>query len=113
MDAPRTLHVVIFLGERYWVAQCLEIDIATQGSDFNQLAERFERALQAHIETSRERDADPFTCLPPAPDRHWDKWPEVKAQRERQQALDIESRWRWNLSLGFPVTVEARPLAFA
>jgi hypothetical protein len=68
---------VIFQGERYWVAQCLEIDIATQGSDFDQLAERFERALQAHIEISRERDADPFTCLPPAPDRHWDKWPDV------------------------------------
>jgi hypothetical protein len=100
MDEPRTLHVVIFQGERYWVAQCLEIDLATQGSDLDQLAERFERALQAHIEISRERGADPFTCLPQAPDRHWDKWPEVKAQRERHQTLRGGSRWCWNLSLG-------------
>lgn len=100
MDTPATLHVVIFKGERSWVAQCLEIDLATQGSDFDQLAERFERALQAHIEICRERGADPFTCLPPAPDSHWDKWPEVKEQRERRQALSVDSRWHWNLSLG-------------
>jgi hypothetical protein len=101
MDEPQTLHVVIFQGQRYWVAQCLEIDLATQGADLVQLAERFERVLQTHVEISRERGDDPFTCLPPAPDRHWDKWPEMKAQRERHQTLDVESRWRWNLSLGF------------
>jgi hypothetical protein len=96
---PTTLHVVVFRGSRYWVAQCLEIDLAAQSETRDALPEAFERALHAHLTMSRERGQDPLSCLPPAPDRHWDRWPEIKTERERHQDARVSSRR--DLSLSF------------
>lgn len=69
-----SLHVVVFRGQRHWVAQCLEVDIAAQAERLEDLPDRFARALLADMRLCREREQEPFSGLPQAPARYWAMW---------------------------------------
>jgi hypothetical protein len=73
MDETRILRVIVFRGNRYWVAQCLDINLAAQGPDLDELAERFANTLKAHITLSHERGIEPF-ALRPTDERYRDMW---------------------------------------
>jgi hypothetical protein len=103
MDESRPLRVVVFRGNRHWVAQCLDVNLAAQASDFDELAERFAKTLKAHIVLSSEKGIEPFIDLPQADDRYWKMWAdaglaeaqEISFRRERENS---ESRWNNLLS---------------
>ena len=74
MTERKSFRVVVFRGQRHWVAQCLEIDLAAQAERLEDLPERLARTFAAEVELARERGVDPFLGLPQAPARYWAMW---------------------------------------
>ena len=98
MDETSILRVVVFRGNHYWVAQCLEINIAAQGPDLDQLAERFANTLKAHLVLSQESGVEPFK-LRRADQRYWDMWAEALKAEAREAEQHEERKQRetlWN-----------------
>jgi hypothetical protein len=64
-------HAVFFEDRGWWVAQCLERNLATASKDPRELLGKLETLLRVQIEADREADMEPFTTLPQAPRRFW------------------------------------------
>jgi hypothetical protein len=69
---PQRISAVIFREGDYWVAQCLEYDLATQAKSLKDLQYELQRTLIGHIVASTEADQVPFERLAPAPKRYWE-----------------------------------------
>lgn len=72
MEQPRKLRVLFLreedgAGEHWWVAQCVDFDMAAQGRTFADAAYEFERAAMSRIAIASELGVDPFAGLPKAP----------------------------------------------
>ena len=64
-------HVVFFKDRDWWVAQCLERNLATASQDPRDLSSKLEVVLRVQIEADREAGVEPFSTLPQAPRRFW------------------------------------------
>ena len=71
--ATKKLHIkaVVFKEGDWWVAQCLEHDIAAQAKTPKDLAYEIQRAIIGHIIVSKEEGLTPFEDLPRAPEKYW------------------------------------------
>lgn len=74
MTDSNNLSVKVLLTQRgeWWIAQCLEYDIATQARSLPALQKEIERVLAAHVAISTELGREPFAGLKPAPKEFWD-----------------------------------------
>jgi hypothetical protein len=64
-------HVVFFSDRGWWVAQCLERNLATASKDPRELRGKLETVLRVQIEADRDAGVEPFVALPQAPRRFW------------------------------------------
>lgn len=67
------LNVLITREGKWWVAQCLQIDIATQAATIDAVMEELHRVIAAHVAFHVEMDLNPFAA-PPAPEHYWKCW---------------------------------------
>ena len=67
-DAIKNLRFIAFQEGDGWVAQCVEYDICTQGSDLAQAQRRMNVALRHEARFTKERHGEAFAGLDPAPD---------------------------------------------
>lgn len=65
------IRAVLFQEEDWWVAQCLDYDIAAQARTRDDLLYELERVLVGHLVISAEKGLRPFERLPRAPRRYW------------------------------------------
>lgn len=74
MADSNKVSVKVLLTQRgeWWVAQCLEYDIATQARSLPSLQKEIERVLAAHVAISADLGREPFAGLKPAPQKYWD-----------------------------------------
>ena len=70
-SAQTTLHALLFRRREWYIAQCLEHDIAVQARSFDDARYEFERALLGRLVVAAELGCDPFAGLPKAPLRYW------------------------------------------
>jgi predicted RNase H-like HicB family nuclease len=72
--APHRLEIraLLFQETGWWIAQCLEHDIAVQARTREDLLERLERTLLGYLRLGFEKGRRPFDWIPPAPRRYWD-----------------------------------------
>ena len=49
-DLRRTIHAVLFRGDRYFVADCLEVPITTQGLTVDEALSNLREAVALHVE---------------------------------------------------------------
>lgn len=68
------MSVLVMKEGDWWVAQCLEYDIAAQAKSLHDLQFEFQRIIVAHIVISLENKLKPFEHLPAAPDEYWKKY---------------------------------------
>ena len=76
------LDILVTKEADWWVAQCLQYDLAAQAKTLADLRYAFERALVAHVVVSLEKKVEPFDSLPSAPRKYWDAW---------ERALPVET----------------------
>lgn len=74
MPADYTVRVVTFREGEWYVAQCLEWDLATQARSPEALLDEVRRLLTAHVVAARETGREPFANLPAAPLRFHRMW---------------------------------------
>jgi len=65
------LQAVIFQEGDWWVAQCLEYDIAAQAKSSQKVIGELQRILTAHVLISKENGVEPFSTHSRAPERYW------------------------------------------
>jgi predicted RNase H-like HicB family nuclease len=82
MPIPTTIHAVVFNEGDWFVAQCLEYDIATQAKSVSALLDEVEQIIVAHIVVAEERGLEPFSNVPRAPGRFWRMYKDAKAKLE-------------------------------
>ena len=61
------INVLIFREGEWWVAQCLEYDIAAQARTLNDLLYEFQRMFFGRIKMAETLGIDPFDDIPAAP----------------------------------------------
>ena len=49
-DLRRTIHAVLFRGDRYFVADCLEVPVITQGLTVEEALSNLHEAVALHVE---------------------------------------------------------------
>lgn len=76
--ASKNLQVrtVIFREGDWWVAQCLEFDLAAQAKTVKDLAYEIQRVIVGHMVVCKQEGIRPFEHLPKAPDKYWDMFNE-------------------------------------
>jgi hypothetical protein len=72
MSDEFTIRTVVFQEEGWYVAQCLDVDLATQAKSLEALYVALEQLLLGRILVSEKLGLQPFENLPPAPKRYWD-----------------------------------------
>lgn len=77
MSAPDKIHVLVEQVDGWWVAQCLEHDLATQARTLDDLQREIMRLLTAHISSCEELGIEPFD-LPPAPTEVWRRYEQTQ-----------------------------------
>ena len=50
LSMRRIIQVKIFKGEKYYVAQCLDLPVVTQGKNLYEVAENVKEAISLHLE---------------------------------------------------------------
>ena len=71
MSRQHVFRVVLFQDRGWWVAQCLERNLATASQDPRELPSKLEAVLKVQIEADQEAGIEPFSTLPQAPRRFW------------------------------------------
>lgn len=76
--APKKLQVrtVIFREGDWWVAQCLDYDLAAQAKTLKDLAYEIQRVLVGHMVICKQEGITPFEHLPKAPEKYWELFSE-------------------------------------
>lgn len=65
--------IAFFKDTEWWLAQCKELDIATQARTFEEILGAIGYTLQAHVAVARDLERKPFGGLGPCPDHVWQK----------------------------------------
>ena len=73
MQETKTISVLIERAGDWWVAQCLQHDLATQARTISELHYEIQRLLIAHIVACEDQGIEPFQ-IPPAPKEFWVKY---------------------------------------
>lgn len=68
MRKTNELKVLVLQENGFYVAQCLNFDIAAQGKNFEELEKNFADTVMSHIVLALEFDEEPFECLKPTPE---------------------------------------------
>ena len=63
----KQLNLLIFKEDDWWIAQCLDYDIAAQARTLSDVQYEFQRILVGRIAMAENLNVDPFENLTPAP----------------------------------------------
>jgi hypothetical protein len=72
------LSIVILLEEGTWVAQCLEFDVAAQGTSLDAVLASWQRAFVNQAAANIELGKDPMQDVPRAPSHYFEKFREAR-----------------------------------
>jgi hypothetical protein len=92
------IRVIVFKEDEFWVAQCLEYDIAAQAEDLDTLRSRLFVTLKADLAASIEIRGEPFAGIDPAPPFFHNLWNRKASEFRVTRSLVNENNR--------PVTVE-------
>jgi hypothetical protein len=85
MNNEYKIRAVLFQEGDWWVAQCLDYDIATQAKKMADLYSKLEKVLLRHVDLAREEGVAPFSGIPKAPKRYWDLFRDARVKLEPVQ----------------------------
>jgi hypothetical protein len=100
-----TIHVIVTQesdkeGKLWWIAQCLQYDIAVQTKKLSDLRYELIRTLVGRMAICHEKNIDPFKGLPQAPEEYWKLF---EAATESLEKKEIPIRIPDSLPTGFHI----------
>lgn len=69
-----TIRAIVFKEGDFYVAQCLEYDIAAQGNDLEAVLDRLELTVEAEFASCELLDKEPKECICTAPNYYHQLW---------------------------------------
>lgn len=91
-----SVRVIVFPEGNYLVAQCLEHDIAAQGTNMQELREAFAQTFFGHIKLAIDHNQKPFANLGKAPSRYWKLW---ETGNEFKEPLSLKAPSQYQVPL--------------
>jgi hypothetical protein len=91
MPVEQLIRTVSFKEGDWWVAQCLDVDIAAQAKTERDLCYEIGRLLVGRILASEKLGVEPFASLPPAPRRYWDMFFRAQSQPKTLMPFTTEA----------------------
>ena len=88
MSRQHVFHVLFFKDRDWWVAQCLERNLATASRDPRELPSKLEAVLKVQIEADQEAGIEPFSTLPQAPRRFWQMFQNAEPWQLHENATE-------------------------
>jgi len=82
------ISAVLFREGEWWIAQCLEYDLATQTRRLEDLPGELHRLLTNQILASLEVGVEPFHGFSRAPRRFWEMYERAKSRVEPVEHLE-------------------------
>lgn len=76
------IRVVVFRSGEWWIARCLEYNLATQARRLEDMPAEIQRVLSLQITACQQRGVEPFAGFSPAPRRFWEMYERAKARLE-------------------------------
>ena len=70
-----------------WVAQCLEYDLAAQGSTLAIVKDAFARTVVGQMLVDIEHNIEPLSSFAPAPSNYWETFRKAERLADRQPLL--------------------------
>ena len=101
----KTLSLLVGREGEWWVAQCLEYDIAVQARTLKDVDYEFQRILLGRIFAAKELGIDPFEDIPPAPEEYRKIFED--ANKTRKMELRPMANFLREISLPFMFPKEA------
>ena len=92
MMRRHVFHVVFFEDRGWWVAQCLERNLAAASKDPKELPHKLEAVLRVQIEADQEAGVEPFSSLPQAPRRFWQMFQSAEPWHLEDEAAETPAR---------------------
>lgn len=93
------LKVVMFADDEWWIAQCLDFDIAVQARRIEDLPYELERTLIGRIMVAADLGLNPFSGLPKAPSRYWDMYDKATEVHEEPKVPQTVQQYVERLEL--------------
>jgi hypothetical protein len=87
MARRHVFHVVFFEDRGWWVAQCLERNLAAASKDPRELTGKLNAVLRVQIEADQEAGVEPFSALPQAPRRFWQMFQSAELWELKESAV--------------------------
>lgn len=84
-----SFRAVVFQQGDWWVAHCLEVDLATQSKSLSKLPLELADLLSSQVAVSRELGVEPFQGLRPAPSRYWKMFEDATSRLEPIAAAPV------------------------
>lgn len=91
-----SVKVLIFRDCEWWVAQCLEYDVAAQARTLNDVQYEFQRVFIGRIAAAQELGIDPFEDILPAPEEY------RKVVEDADKTLKVELKPIKDLKISIP-----------
>lgn len=80
--SPLYIRVLVIQQGDQWLAQGLDYDLASQGSDDRQAIQSFVRILLARLKRDHQQGTAPLQNLPQAPDHFFELWDRLARQQD-------------------------------
>ena len=93
---PTQLTILVFVERERWVAQCLQLDIAAQGSDIDDALEAWMLTFASQIISDAAVGRVPFSNVPPAPPEYFERSRAARPTSERhilRLPSDVPAQW--------------------
>ena len=74
----------------YWFAQCLDHNIAAEGSTIEEARENWAKLLESHLRVAKKLKQEPFTNIGEVPERYKQLYRE-KCEVEKQEAVPLRT----------------------
>lgn len=71
MAPQEKFHVVVYEEGGWWIAQCLECNLAASARDSRDLKRKLDVVIRVQIEADSDAGVEPFSRLQKAPPRFW------------------------------------------
>lgn len=101
MAMTEKIRAIVFQDAGQWVAQCIEVDVAAQGSTVDEAVERLGSLLNSEADYTQKRFGKPFAGIDPAPARFEAMWERCSKSFMSRPTIDvpIDGRAKVDLAL--------------
>jgi hypothetical protein len=101
MPSSKTFRLLLLKEGNSWAAQCLEVDIASQGDSIKQTINNFCEVVAAQVASDIAKSREPLSGRKEAPHWYWQYWDELERSDRLRNQMELKLQNDTQPQLGF------------